>query len=73
MDDVLSANMGRLASYYLSKAQRAGAMAKTYTCRDVGVDCDWKTRGATEDEVMASISDPADQVQPTIELTPALG
>ena len=72
MDDVLSAKMGRLASYYLSKAQRGGAMAKTYTCRDVGVDCDWKTTGATEDEVMASISEHAAQVHPTIELTPEL-
>ena len=72
MDDVLSAKMGRLASHYLSKAQRGGAMAKTYTCRDVGVDCDWKTTGATEDEVMASISEHAAQVHPTIELTPEL-
>ena len=47
-------------------------MAKTYTCRDVGVDCDWKTSGATEDEVMASISEHAAQVHPTIDLTPEL-
>ncbi len=47
-------------------------MAKTYTCRDVGVDCDWKTSGATEDEVMESIGEHAAQVHPTIELTPEL-
>ncbi len=47
-------------------------MAKKYTCRDVGVDCDWKTNGATEDEVMASIGEHAAQVHPTIELTPDL-
>ena len=47
-------------------------MAKACTCRDVGVDCDWKTSGATEDEVMASISEHAEQVHPTIELTPEL-
>ena len=47
-------------------------MAKTYTCLDVGVDCDWKTTGATEDEVMASISEHAAKVHPTIELTPEL-
>ena len=47
-------------------------MAKTYSCRDVGVDCDWKTNGSTEDEVMASISEHAAQVHPTIELTPEL-
>ncbi len=47
-------------------------MGKTYTCRDVGVDCDWKTSGATEDEVIASISEHAAQVHPTIELTPEL-
>ncbi len=47
-------------------------MSKTYTCRDVGVDCDWETVGETEDEVMASISEHAAQAHPTIELTPEL-
>ena len=47
-------------------------MAKTYTCRDVGVDCDWKTSGATEDEVMASISEHAARIHSAIELTPEL-
>ncbi len=47
-------------------------MAKTYTCRDVGVDCDWKTSGETEDEVMATIQAHAAQVHPEIELTPEL-
>ncbi len=44
----------------------------TYTCRDVGVDCDWKTTGATEEEVMASIREHAAQVHPAIDLTPEL-
>ena len=30
-------------------------MSKTYTCRDVGVDCDWKTEADTEDALMANI------------------
>lgn len=30
-------------------------MSKTFTCRNVGVDCDWKTSGETTDEVMAKI------------------
>ena len=47
-------------------------MSKTYTCRDVGVDCDWNTSGETEDEVMAKIQAHAAQVHPTIELTPEL-
>ena len=34
-------------------------MAKTYTCRDVGVDCDWRTRGATDEEVMRNIREHA--------------
>ena len=34
-------------------------MPKTYTCRDVGVPCDWKVRGETEDEVMRKIRDHA--------------
>ena len=47
-------------------------MSKTYTCRDVGVDCDWNTSGETKDEVMAKIQAHAAQVHPTIELTPEL-
>ncbi|HUF54547.1 MAG TPA: DUF1059 domain-containing protein, partial [Dehalococcoidia bacterium] len=34
-------------------------MPKTYTCRDVGVDCDWKVRGTDEAEVMREIQDHA--------------
>ena len=49
-----------------------GTMPKTYTCRDVGVDCDWKTSGETEDDVMAIIQEHAAQVHPDIELTPDL-
>jgi predicted small metal-binding protein len=30
-------------------------MAKTYTCRDAGVPCDWKVRGDNDDEVMKEI------------------
>ena len=46
--------------------------AMTENTSEVGVDCEWKTSGATEDEVMASISEHAAQVHPTIELTPEL-
>ncbi len=31
-------------------------MPKTYTCRDVGVDCDWKVRGETAEELMTKIA-----------------
>ena len=54
------------------KFKKGDPMAKTYTCRDVGVDCDWKTRGTTDDEVLASISEHAAQVHPAIEPTPEL-
>ncbi len=47
-------------------------MTKTYTCQDVGVNCDWKTSGETEDEVMANIEVHAAQIHPDIELTPDL-
>ncbi len=47
-------------------------MAKSYTCRDVGVDCDWKTSGDTEDDIMAAIQKHAAEVHPTIDLTPEL-
>lgn len=44
-------------------------MAKTYTCRDVGVDCDWKISGVTEDNVMANVAEHAALIHPEIELT----
>jgi predicted small metal-binding protein len=47
-------------------------MAKSYTCRDVGVDCDWKTSAETEDEILAAIRTHAAQVHPTVELTPEI-
>ena len=47
-------------------------MAKSYTCRDVGVDCDWQTSAGTEDEIMANVQKHAAEVHPTIELTPEL-
>ncbi len=47
-------------------------MTKTYTCRDVGVDCDWATSAETEDGVMANIQAHAAEVHPNIELTDEL-
>ena len=47
-------------------------MPKSYTCRDVGVECDWKTTAETEDGVLAAIKDHAAEVHPTTELTPEL-
>ena len=52
--------------------QMETAMPKTYTCRDVGVDCDWKTSAETEDEIMTTVSKHAAEAHPTIELTPEL-
>jgi predicted small metal-binding protein len=37
-------------------------MPKTYTCRDVGVDCDWTARGRDEAEVMGKIREHAREV-----------
>ncbi len=47
-------------------------MTKSYTCRDVGVECDWKTNAETEGEIMAAIQKHAAEVHPTVELTPEL-
>ena len=38
---------------------RKPRMAKTYTCRDVGVDCDWKVSGKDEADVMNKIKEHA--------------
>lgn len=32
---------------------------KSYTCRDVGVNCDWKVRGQTKEEVLGKIREHA--------------
>jgi len=37
-------------------------MAKTFTCRDVGVDCPYIARGETEEELMADLSKHAKEV-----------
>jgi predicted small metal-binding protein len=34
-------------------------MPKTFTCRDVGVDCEWKVRGTDQEDVMRKIRDHA--------------
>ena len=52
--------------------RKEDTVAKTYTCRDVGVDCNWTTSGETEHAVMANIEEHAAQIHPDIELTPDL-
>ena len=47
-------------------------MAKSFTCRDVGAECDWKTTAETEDEILAEVQKHAAEVHPTLELTPEL-
>ncbi len=47
-------------------------MVKTYTCRDVGVDCDWAASSETEEGLMELIAEHAKKVHPEIELTSEL-
>jgi predicted small metal-binding protein len=48
-------------------------MPKSFTCRDVGVSCDWKARGKDESDVMRQVKDHArtvhkmDPVPPDLE------
>jgi predicted small metal-binding protein len=37
-------------------------MAKTFSCRDVGIDCPYTARGGTEEELMAGIAKHAKEV-----------
>jgi len=46
-------------------------MVITYTCRDVGVDCDWSASSETEEGLMELIGEHAKIVHPEIELTRA--
>jgi predicted small metal-binding protein len=48
----------RIALYHGTQ-KKEDPVAKTYTCRDVGVPCDWRVRGETEEEVMRKIREHA--------------
>ena len=45
-------------------------MSKAYGCRDIGMECEWKTRGETEGELLRLIGDHMAQVHQIID-TPA--
>ena len=47
-------------------------MAKTITCRDVGVDCDFVAKGATEQEVLEKCAEHARTDHGMTELPPDL-
>ncbi len=47
-------------------------MVKTYTCRNVGVDCDWSASSETDEGLMELIAEHAKNEHPNIELTPEL-
>ena len=32
-------------------------MSKAYACRDIGMDCDWRTKAKTEGEILVSIGE----------------
>lgn len=47
-------------------------MAKTMSCRDVGVDCDFQAIGETVDEVMRQCADHAKSAHGIDEIPPEL-
>jgi predicted small metal-binding protein len=47
-------------------------MTKELRCRDVGMDCDFKARGATEDEVVKQAVAHARSAHQITEMTPEL-
>jgi predicted small metal-binding protein len=47
-------------------------MEKHLRCRDVGMDCDFETRGSNEDEVMRKAAAHARQTHGIQEITPEL-
>lgn len=32
-------------------------MSKAFTCRDIGMDCDWRTKAETEGEILVLIGE----------------
>ena len=47
-------------------------MPKSLNCRDVGMNCDWRTQGQTEDEVMKKAGEHAKNVHKMNAITPDL-
>lgn len=47
-------------------------MAKELHCRDVGMDCDWKARGNSEQEVLQQAAAHARSAHQINEMTPEL-
>jgi predicted small metal-binding protein len=47
-------------------------MAKVVRCRDIGVDCDFEARGATEQEVMSRCAEHAKSAHGMTEIPPEL-
>jgi predicted small metal-binding protein len=47
-------------------------MAKTITCRDVGVDCDFQATGETVDDVLRQCADHAKSAHGMEEIPPEL-
>ena len=47
-------------------------MPKTLSCRDVGMDCDFKMQGQTEDEVVRKAGEHAKSVHKMEKITPEL-
>lgn len=45
-------------------------MGKVLKCRDVGVDCDFEVRGATEEEILAKAAEHAQGCHAGVEMTP---
>jgi predicted small metal-binding protein len=47
-------------------------MPKSLQCKDVGINCDWKTQGQTEDEVMKKASEHARTVHKMNQMPPEM-
>ena len=47
-------------------------MSKILRCRDIGVDCDFEARGATEEEILQQCSEHGRTAHGIQELTPEL-
>jgi len=52
--------------------KRRPQMAKSLSCRDVGIDCDFRTEGKNEDEVLKKAGEHARSVHKIDKMTPDL-
>ena len=52
--------------------QKGGQMSKAFTCRDIGMDCEWSVSAETEGELLLLIGEHMAQIHEIADTAPDL-